>query len=167
MLKFSKSVALALALAFAPVTVSTTSWAEELRAAKQPGEWLASSVMGATVKNKEAKAVGDINDIVLNKDGAITAYVVGVGGFLGIAEKNVAVAASDIDVSWKKDGNAVITANASKEALEKAPEFKRVSKVEKAMKKAKEKANEAVESAKEALEAAGDKVEEATDKASE
>ena len=36
--------------------------------------------------------IGDINDILFDKNGKILAYVVGVGGFLGIGTKDVALA---------------------------------------------------------------------------
>ncbi len=38
--------------------------------------------------------IGDVSDILFDKDGKIEAYVVGVGGFLGIGAKDVALAPS-------------------------------------------------------------------------
>src|SRR4029453_5823700 len=35
--------------------------------------------------------IGDVDDVLLGADGKITALVIGVGGFLGIGEKNVIV----------------------------------------------------------------------------
>ena len=44
-----------------------------------------------TAPAANANNLGKINDLVLNKDGGIAAVVIGVGGFLGIGEKQVAV----------------------------------------------------------------------------
>lgn len=140
---------------------------QTFKAEKTTGEWLVSSVLGANVKNNKDETVGDINDIVLNGDGAVTAYIIGVGGFLGIAEKNVAVSKGDITVSWDGDDNAVLTTAVSKDAFEKAPEFKRVSATQKAIETVKQKTNEAVEAAKDVLESASEKVEDAGDKVEE
>ena len=35
--------------------------------------------------------IGDINNLVVAKDGSVDAVIIGVGGFLGMGEKNVAV----------------------------------------------------------------------------
>ena len=44
------------------------------------------------------KKIGDVSDILFDKDGKIEAYVVGVGGFLGIGSKDVALAPSAFQV---------------------------------------------------------------------
>ena len=53
--------------------------------------------MGATVYGPGDENLGDINDVILAKEGGIDAVVIGVGGFLGIGEKNVAVAFDQIE----------------------------------------------------------------------
>ncbi|WP_204350114.1 PRC-barrel domain-containing protein, partial [Serratia marcescens] len=45
--------------------------------------------------------VGDVDNIVLSNDGRVQQVVVGVGGFLGIGEKAVAVDWADIN--WMRD----------------------------------------------------------------
>lgn len=55
---------------------------------------LVSNLIGETVYNgigDEAESIGDVNDIVINPDGTVEALVIGVGGFLGIGEKDVAI----------------------------------------------------------------------------
>ena len=55
---------------------------------------LATNMIGESVYNGDgdnAENIGDVNDIVVAKDGKVEAVVVGVGGFLGIGEHNVAV----------------------------------------------------------------------------
>jgi sporulation protein YlmC with PRC-barrel domain len=51
----------------------------------------ASKLIGTNVVNTANETVGEINDIILSKDGKAAALIVGVGGFLGIRERDVAV----------------------------------------------------------------------------
>ena len=52
---------------------------------------MASDLIGTRVVSANNESIGDINDVILGRDGQIMAAVVGVGGFLGIGEKDVAV----------------------------------------------------------------------------
>jgi sporulation protein YlmC with PRC-barrel domain len=58
---------------------------------QQQGQWLASKLIGTTVVGANNESIGDVNDVLMEKDGKAVAVVVGVGGFLGIGEKDVAV----------------------------------------------------------------------------
>jgi hypothetical protein len=84
---------------------------------------LASAMIGASVKNGSDEDLGAINDIVLSDEGKIDAVVIGVGGFLGIGEKNVAVSFDAIDKSTDADGNVVLKLETTKDQLEAAPAF--------------------------------------------
>ncbi|PAY03561.1 MULTISPECIES: PRC-barrel domain-containing protein [Bradyrhizobium] len=55
------------------------------------GDWRASKVVGLSVYNDKNESVGSINDLLMDKGGAIKAVVIGVGGFLGVGEHLVAV----------------------------------------------------------------------------
>src|SRR4051794_33029445 len=55
------------------------------------GNWRASKVVGLSVYNDKNESVGSINDLLTDKNGKITAVVIGVGGFLGVGEHLVAV----------------------------------------------------------------------------
>jgi sporulation protein YlmC with PRC-barrel domain len=55
------------------------------------GDWRASKVVGLSVYNDKNESVGSINDMLMDKNGAIKAVVIGVGGFLGVGEHLVAV----------------------------------------------------------------------------
>lgn len=87
-------------------------------------EWRSSKLVGLTVYNKANEKVGDINDFILGPDGKIANAVIGVGGFLGMGEKLVAVAFSDLQLNRDADGSMRVTINSTKEALESAPDFK-------------------------------------------
>jgi len=55
------------------------------------GNWRASKLMGLDVYNDNNEKLGDVNEIILDKSGKVTAVVIGVGGFLGMGEHDVAV----------------------------------------------------------------------------
>ena len=54
-------------------------------------QFLASKFKGTDVIGTDGQKIGDVSDILFDKDGKIEAYVVGVGGFLGIGTKDVAL----------------------------------------------------------------------------
>jgi len=58
--------------------------------------WRASKMIGLNVYNEQNEKLGDINEIILDKDGKVLGYVVGVGGFLGMGEHDVLVEPSKI-----------------------------------------------------------------------
>ncbi len=86
-------------------------------------ESLASNLIGEDVMNQKNEIIGDINDLILDDKYEVHAVVIGVGGFLGIGEKDVAVPLSTLNIK-KSNDNTVITINASKETLEMAPGYK-------------------------------------------
>ena len=68
---------------------ATTAGSQEKMMLK--GNWRASKLMGLDVYNEANEKLGDINELILDKDGKINAVVIGVGGFLGVGEHLVAV----------------------------------------------------------------------------
>jgi hypothetical protein len=97
--------------------------AEKFLTTQADEEMLASSLIGSSVYNSADENLGDINDILFNKDGSVKAVVIGVGGFLGIGEKNVAIAFSTLEQATDADGNVKFVLAASKEELDAAPAF--------------------------------------------
>lgn len=57
----------------------------------QPNQWRASNLEGLNVYNNNNENIGEINELIIGQDGQIQAVVVGVGGFLGIGERDVAI----------------------------------------------------------------------------
>jgi hypothetical protein len=55
------------------------------------GTWRSSKLVGLDVYNRADEKLGDINEILLDKDGKVRAVVIGVGGFLGMGEHDIAV----------------------------------------------------------------------------
>lgn len=54
-------------------------------------KWRASKLIGLDVYNDQNEKLGDINELILDKDGKIGFVVIGVGGFLGMGEHDIAV----------------------------------------------------------------------------
>jgi hypothetical protein len=68
---------------------ATTAGAQEKLALK--GNWRASKLMGLDVYNEANEKLGDINELILDKNGKVAAVVIGVGGFLGMGEHDIAI----------------------------------------------------------------------------
>ena len=86
---------------------------------------LASQFMGQAVYTAANENIGEINDLIMNKNLDNIVAVVGVGGFLGIGERDVAIPISDIQVNKDTDNALRLTITASKEQLEAMPAFDR------------------------------------------
>jgi sporulation protein YlmC with PRC-barrel domain len=71
------------------------------------------------VYNLSEKKIGQISDVLVDKDGKINAFIVAVGGLLGIAEKNVAVPFNAVRSS-QKNGEWWLTMNTTEDALKAA-----------------------------------------------
>lgn len=65
---------------------------------QQADQWLASKFKGTDVLGPNDEKVGDVNDVLFDKSGKVHAIIVGVGGFLGIGEKDVALEPSAFQV---------------------------------------------------------------------
>ncbi len=89
--------------------------------AHQQGEWRTSKLIGAKVQNKAGETIGDINEVILASDGTAAAAVIGVGGFLGMGEHQVAVQFKSLKIDRDTNGNDVITLDTTKDALKSAP----------------------------------------------
>src|SRR4051794_36803173 len=56
-------------------------------------------MIGLNVYNEQNEKLGDINEILLDKEGKVLGYVIGVGGFLGMGEHDILVEPSKIKFS--------------------------------------------------------------------
>ncbi|MGH6860372.1 MAG: PRC-barrel domain-containing protein [Phyllobacterium sp.] len=93
-----------------------------------PGQVLTSGLVGQAVYNgsgDDAVSIGEVTDVVLDPDGVAQAALVGVGGFLGVGEKDVAIGLDRLSWAEKPDKKRWLVIDASKEELEKAPAFDR------------------------------------------
>jgi hypothetical protein len=92
----------------------------------QPGEMRASKLIGATVRNDANDSIGEINEIIVSKDGQAAAAVIGVGGFLGIGEREVAVDFKALRIEYDSTaltdrGAITVKLAATKDSLKNAP----------------------------------------------
>ena len=101
---------------------SATASAQFLNEQKSD-DWLASNLIGLTVMNAENERLGEINDLVTDESGKIVAALIGVGGFLGIGEKDVAVRFEDLKLSRDEDNDITASLNANQDTLASAPDF--------------------------------------------
>ena len=81
--------------------------------------------IGQTVYAPDKAKIGSISDLILSKDGkAVQGFVIGVGGFLGIGERNIALNMDKLKVSKNADGSVLLTMDMTREELSNAPVFK-------------------------------------------
>ena len=89
-------------------------------------QYLASKFKGTDVVGSDDQKIGDVTDILFDKDGKIEAYVVGVGGFLGIGSKDVALAPSAFQVvagDKSKNESDKLRLSMTKDELKQAANF--------------------------------------------
>lgn len=89
------------------------------------GQISANTYIGQPVYNAADESIGEINDVIFTMDGSVEAAVIGVGGFLGIGEKNVAVPLDTITVTEvPNSADLKLTTTETADTLNAAPEFK-------------------------------------------
>ncbi|HTZ71856.1 MAG TPA: PRC-barrel domain-containing protein [Acetobacteraceae bacterium] len=85
---------------------------------------LSSKLIGTTVYNDQNKDIGTIKDIAFGRTG-VKAYIVGVGGFLGMGDHDVAVRPSAMQINYdQNDKTWKASLNATADQLKAAPEYK-------------------------------------------
>ncbi|MGC1178775.1 MAG: PRC-barrel domain-containing protein [Methyloceanibacter sp.] len=90
---------------------------------QKPDELLATDLIGRPAVNAENKTIGDVNDLVTDRSGKTIAVIIGVGGFLGIGEKDVAVPFDALGFTRDEDNDVRIVVDIDKTALTAAPDY--------------------------------------------
>ena len=86
---------------------------------------LAKELIGLTVYAPDKAKIGAISDLILGKDAkTVEGFVIGVGGFLGIGEKAVALKMDRLQINHNGDGTVQLMMDVKKEELANAPSFK-------------------------------------------
>ena len=131
--------ALTVALGFAPEAMAQTPPAQRAPAveapkAPVPGQILVQDantvlakqdLVGQTVYVADKAKIGSISDLILSKDGkSVEGFVIGVGGFLGIGEKSVALKMDRLKMASGADGTLQLSMDMSKDELSNTPTFK-------------------------------------------
>ena len=82
-------------------------------------------LIGQTVFAPDKAKIGSISDLILSKDGkTVEGYVIGVGGFLGLGEKSVALKMDKLKISTAADGAMELAMDMTKDELRNVPSFK-------------------------------------------
>jgi sporulation protein YlmC with PRC-barrel domain len=124
------AISLALALSAAAQTTTPPTLAPQSAEQPQfyravPDDHHASKLIGTSVTNNAGERIGDINEILLSKEGKVAAVVIGVGGFLGMGEREIAVSFDSLNLTRDSNGKTVaMLPKATKDSLKTAPEWK-------------------------------------------
>jgi sporulation protein YlmC with PRC-barrel domain len=62
----------------------------------QSSMWRSSKLIGLDVYNEQNEKIGDISEILIDKSGKVEGVVIGVGGFLGIGQRDIKVEMSKL-----------------------------------------------------------------------
>jgi sporulation protein YlmC with PRC-barrel domain len=113
-----------LALSAGALMITGTAMAAgELMTSIPPNSLTVTDWYKQNVYDSNNNKIGEIMDVLVSSDGKIDALIVGVGGFLGAGEKDVAVNFDAVKKATKND-KIYLTMNTSKDALKSAPGFK-------------------------------------------
>jgi hypothetical protein len=106
--KFVAAAVLGSALIAAPAMAQNSKMSEPKsntaamnQTASAAGLWQGSKVIGLNVYNEQNEKIGSIKDLMVDKSGNIASAVIGVGGFLGMGERDVAVKFADL--KWSNE----------------------------------------------------------------
>jgi sporulation protein YlmC with PRC-barrel domain len=105
---------------------SSGSSASATITSQKPDQMLVSNLKGVDVMGSDDKKIGDISDILVSKDGKVEAYLISVGGFLGVGAKEIALPPSAIQLS-EENNSWKAKVSSSKDQLAQAPNFERPS----------------------------------------
>jgi hypothetical protein len=144
--KYLAAAVIGSALMATPVLAQTN--AASSGNASSSGLWQASKLVKMNVYNQQNEKIGSIQELMVDKGGKIDSVVIGVGGFLGMGEHDVAVKFADLkwsdqpvrstsssatppsttgaDTSTRTNGtypDHAVLANATKDQLKAMPQF--------------------------------------------
>jgi sporulation protein YlmC with PRC-barrel domain len=103
------------------VKLTTATDKETFVQAQHATDWRGSKVIGATVYGPDNASIGDVNDVLVDNNGQIRAVVIGVGGFLGVGEKDVAIPFDTLHITRRPESSSIdkITVSYTKDELKR------------------------------------------------
>ncbi len=126
---------------------------------QQDDQDLVSRFLGTRVVNPNGEPLGRVNDMALNAAGQVETLVIGVGGFLGMGEKNVGVPYGELARQEGEEGRTELVLDATQGDLTDAPEYLTADNQSLSItKRLREQAGELTEEARETYEKARDRV---------
>jgi sporulation protein YlmC with PRC-barrel domain len=85
-------------------------------------QWLSTQLVGLPVYDAANENIGKISDLVIGQSGAIQAVVVGVGGFLGVGAKDIAISLNRMEIVREGTASKAIV-KLTKPEIKLAPSF--------------------------------------------
>lgn len=123
------AIAVALAVLALPALAQQPNTAQQSQSAfiqgGSAGGWRASKLIGASIYGPDNASIGEISDVLIAPDGKIRAVVVSVGGFLGAADKDIAIPFQALGITRGPTEGAIdkIKVSYSKQQIGDAPRF--------------------------------------------
>lgn len=99
--KYMAAAMLASALIATPALAQAPKTGGSTQSASSAGLWQGSKLIGVNVYNDQNEKIGSIKELMVDKSGHIDSAVIGVGGFLGVGERDVAVKFADL--KWSNE----------------------------------------------------------------
>jgi sporulation protein YlmC with PRC-barrel domain len=78
-------------------------------------------LIGRNIKNAEGETIGEIKSIYIDKGGKVDSVMVGIGGFLGVGDREVRIAWSDLKIT---DNGEKVMVNMTRDELKAKPEYR-------------------------------------------
>jgi sporulation protein YlmC with PRC-barrel domain len=86
--------------------------------------WRTSDMIGEGVFNRAGERIGEVDELIIDATGRVAAAIIGVGGFLGLGERLVAVSFSALDLTLEANGNPRLVVDLTKDTLATAPAYR-------------------------------------------
>jgi sporulation protein YlmC with PRC-barrel domain len=106
----------------AATAFATGAYAATTMTAAPPESWTVTNYYKQNVYDPKETKIGSVDDVLVDKSGKVTGLVVGVGGFLGVGEKDVIVPYTAVKTQ-KKDDKWWLTLDETKDSLKSARGF--------------------------------------------
>ncbi|WP_321500038.1 PRC-barrel domain-containing protein [Breoghania sp.] len=88
-----------------------------------PSVLSADEMIGTVVYGADGNDLGDVSDVIVSPEGELVAYIIDVGGFLGLGEKPVALDASNVEVTKDAEGELSIHIGVTEKELKAYPTY--------------------------------------------
>jgi sporulation protein YlmC with PRC-barrel domain len=108
-------------------SAAPTVSSSKILGAQGADEWLASQLRGTAVVGSDNQRIGEVVDVLLDRNGQARAFIVGVGGVMGLGAKEIAIDLTqfhDMPAADTKGAKAQLGVPLTREELAAAPEFK-------------------------------------------
>lgn len=112
----------AVAICFATQAMAQSTDATAFKTTQSVDEWRVVNYLGQPIVNSTGEKIGTVNDLLFDRSGKVTTVVIGLGGFLGLGQKRVALPFEAVTYT-EREGQREITVPLTKEALMAAPDF--------------------------------------------